>query len=89
MSHEDNVRHALSLDWFHMLERADLDAELRRLDEKLQRYLQCMNETTERVTQRIQQINTFLQLETPDGTSTCSATHVTAAETSRRTHTGI
>ena len=88
MSREDNVRHALSLDWFHMLERADLEKELRRLDEKLQRYLQCMNETTERVTQRIQQINMFLQRDTPDGTSTCSATLVTVDETSRRTHTG-
>jgi len=88
MSREDNVRHALSLDFFHMLERGDLEAELRRLDEKLQRYLLCMNETTERVTQRMQQIHTFLQLEIPDGTSTCSATPVTADETSRRTHMG-
>ena len=66
MSRDDNVRHALSLDFFHMLERSDLEAELRRLEEKHERYLQCINECTERVTQRIEQIKSFLNSkETP------------------------
>ena len=88
MSRDDNVRLALSQDFFHKVDRADLEAELRRLEEKHERYLQCINETTDRVNQRMEQIRSFLQRENPCGKSNCSATPATADETSLRIHTG-
>ena len=60
--HRNNVLHCLSLDWFHMLDRADLENEVRRLEEKKLRYIECWNECTERTTRRIDQINAHLIL---------------------------
>ena len=82
-----DVRLALSLDLFHVLTQADFEAEVRRLDEKHRRYLLCMNETTERVNQRIEQIKIFLR-DTPDETATCSGSPASELETCRRIHTG-
>ena len=59
--HQDNVRMAIGADWFHMVERKDLEDELKRLDEKHQRYLKCFNECTERTNKRIDQIKEFLK----------------------------
>ena len=85
--HSDRVRHCLSLDLFHMLSQADLEAEVRRLDEKHERYLQCVNECTERVNKRIEQLKTFLK-GTPCDTATCSGSPPTEFETFRRRDTG-
>ena len=59
--HRDNVRLAISLDWFHMVERKDLEDELKRLDEKHQRYLKTTNEWTDRTNKRINQIKRVLE----------------------------
>ena len=58
--HQNNIRKAIGADLFHMVERKDLEDELKRLDEKHQRYLKCMNENTERNFVRINQIKEFL-----------------------------
>ena len=84
--HSDRVRHYLSLDLFHMLSQADLEEEVRRLDEKHERYLRCVNECTERVNKRIEQINFFLK-DTPCDTATCSGSPPTELETFRRRDT--
>ena len=57
---EINVRLAIGADLFHMVERKDLENELKRLDEKHQRYLKCINECTERTLARINQIKEYL-----------------------------
>ena len=85
--HSDRVRHALSLDLFHMLDRSDLEAEVRRLNEKHERYLQGPNECTERTTKRIEQLKTFLR-DTPCDTATCSGSPRSECDTLRRRDTG-
>ncbi len=59
--HDENVRQAIRLNFFHMLERKDLEDELKRLDEKHQRYLKCINENTERTIAKINQIKEYLK----------------------------
>ena len=61
--HDENVRMCFRLDFFHMLERQDLEDELKRLDEKHQRYLKTTNEWTDRTNKRIHQIKEFLKNE--------------------------
>ena len=61
MIREINVRLAIGADWFHMVERKDLENEIKRLEEKHQRYLMCVNENTERTNKRINQIKEFLK----------------------------
>jgi len=56
-----NVRLCMQLNMFYLIERNDLEAELVRLNEKHERYLQCMNEHTERVQARIALIKTYLK----------------------------
>jgi hypothetical protein len=58
--YRDNVRLCMQLNMFYLIEQKDLEAELVRLTEKLERYLQCMNEHTERVQARIDLIKTYL-----------------------------
>jgi DNA gyrase/topoisomerase IV subunit A len=58
--HDENVRMALRLNFFHMLERKDLEDELKRLEEKHQRYLKCINENTERTIYKINKIKEYL-----------------------------
>ena len=60
-SDEINVRLAIGADCFHMVERKDLENEIKRLEEKHQRYLMCVNENTERTNKRINQIKEFLK----------------------------
>ena len=57
----ENIRMCIQLNLFHKLEREDLEHELIRLNEKLERYLQCTNEHTERVQARIAHIKTYLK----------------------------
>ena len=59
--HDENVRMCIRLDFFHMLERQDLEDELKRLDEKHQRYLKTTNEWTDRTNKRINQIKRVLE----------------------------
>jgi len=56
-----NVRKYINQNKFHKLERKDLEDELKRLDEKHQRYLKCLNENTERTFARINQIKEYLK----------------------------
>ena len=59
MIREINVRLSIGADCFHMVERKDLENEIKRLEEKHQRYLMCVNENTERTNKRINQIKEF------------------------------
>ena len=59
--HDENVRFCFRLDFFHMLERQDLEDVLKRLDEKHQRYLKCINENTERTHAKMNLIKEFLK----------------------------
>ena len=56
----ENIRMCIQLNLFHKLERNDIEVEVMRLNEKLDRYLRCTNEHTERVQARIAHIKTFL-----------------------------
>ncbi len=59
--HDENVRMCIRLNLFHKLERKDLEDELKRLDEKHQRYLLCINECTERTLEKMNQIKEFIK----------------------------
>ena len=59
--HDENVRMCIRLNLFHKLELKDLEDELKRLDEKHQRYLKCFNECTERTHEKMNQIKEFIQ----------------------------
>ena len=59
--HDENVRMCIRLNLFHKLERKDLEDELKRLDEKHQRYLKCINENTERTHEKMNQIKEFMK----------------------------
>ena len=61
MQHDENVRMYIRLNLFHKLERKDLEDELKRLDEKHQRYLKCINECTERTLEKMNEIKEFLR----------------------------
>ncbi len=58
--HRDNIRMCIQLNMFYLLERKDLELEVVRLTEKLERYLQCMNEHTDRVQARLNQMKIYL-----------------------------
>ena len=57
----DNVRKNLSLDLFHEVPREELMEELKKLEEKHERYSKCINEHTVRIHARISKIKEFLK----------------------------
>jgi thymidylate synthase len=57
----NDTRLAIGADLFHMVERKDLENEIKRLDEKHQRYLKTTNEWTDRTNKRINQIKRVLE----------------------------
>lgn len=56
----DEVRKNLSLDLFHEVDHDDLVKELKRLEEKHERYLKCVNENTVRTQMRMAQIKEYI-----------------------------
>ena len=57
----ENVRMCFQLDLFHLLTIKDLEDEVKRLNEKQERYLQLINECTLRNEKRIDQIKSVLE----------------------------
>lgn len=57
----DEVRRKISLDLFHEVDCEDLVQELKRLEEKHERYLKCVNENTVRTQLRMTLIKEYLE----------------------------
>jgi hypothetical protein len=57
---KDNVHLCLGLGWYHMLERNDLETELRRLEEKNRLFLVYADTCIAMTSERIKKIKTFL-----------------------------
>ena len=56
--HDGNVQICLGLGWTHMLSRADLESELRRLEERqeqLRRYFEACTERTNLLIARVRE----------------------------------
>jgi len=56
-----NIRMCIQLGMFDLIEQKDLELEVIRLTEKLERYRQCINEETDRVQTQLDRIKTFLK----------------------------